>query len=77
MDAINVPIKKISYVSFDKEMYEETVFNRMHIYADCGNGLSTSISFNWKDENTVPTELLDFISSNGIDVTLSSEGDGN
>lgn len=76
MSAINVPVKKISYVSFDKEVYEETVYNRMHIYADCGDGLTASISFSWKDENTVPTELLEFISSTGIDVNLSDpDGD--
>jgi ferritin len=71
MNSINVPVQKISYVSFDKEMYEETVYNRMHIYLSCGDGLTASLSFSWKDENTVPTELLEFISSTGIDVNLS------
>jgi ferritin len=71
MNSINIPVQKISYVSFDKEMYEETVYNRMHIYLSCGGGLTASLSFSWKDENTVPTELLEFISSTGIDVNLS------
>ena len=75
MNAINVPVKKINYVSFDKEMYEETVYNRMHIHTDCGDGLSASISFSWREENVVPTELLEFISSTGINISLSGEGE--
>ena len=71
MDSISVPIKKISSVSFDKEVYEESVYNYMRIYADCGDGLRANLAFSWKDENTVPTELLEFISQTGIDINLS------
>ena len=75
MDSISVPIKKISSVSFDKELYEETTYNYMRISADCGNGLRAGLSFSWKSENAVPTELLEFISQTGIDINLSTDDD--
>lgn len=70
MDSLVIPVQKIEYVSFDKENYENTVYNHMSIQLKSGDNLMASLSFGWKEEDDVPTALLDFVVQSGLDITL-------
>ena len=72
MSGIGVPFEKIDYVSYSKEMYEGSSYNRMTLELKCSNELRANLSFYWKADDSVPVELLEFIGNMGVDVNINS-----
>ena len=73
MQTINIPFVKVEYIDFSKEQYDKDVYNRMSLSVTCEGGLRASLTFYWKTEDAVPTELLEFINNTGIKIDISGD----
>lgn len=72
MQTINIPFVKVEYLDFSKEQFEQTTYNRMSMGVKCEGDLRANLTFYWKTEDAVPTELLEFISNTGINIGINS-----